>query len=77
MASSWSGKLYVLRGGDGKYHIGITLPTGLIDSSSLSVYDAAGPYPPTGFPGSIAVDDLAAWMTQQQQAGFVFTPGTL
>jgi hypothetical protein len=77
MASSWSGRVYAIRGDDGKYHVGITLPTGMIAASRLSVFDGTGPYPPTGFPGTIAVDDLDAWSAEQRKAGITLTPGTM
>lgn len=74
IASSWSGKLVVTRGDDGKHDFGITLPSGIIDASRVSVYDGTGP---TGFPGTVAVDDISAWMEQRKQAGFSFTHSRL
>lgn len=76
MATSWSGKLIVIPRDDGKFEVGITLPTGEVDASKVRVYDGSGPYPPTGFPGIVTVDDIDAWMVKQQQAGFSFTPGS-
>ncbi len=76
MASSWSGKVYVVMGNDGKYHIGITLPPGALASGQVQIFDATGPRPPTGFPEMLTVDDPDAWLAQHRQAGFCFKPTT-
>lgn len=75
VAVSWTGQLFVFSRDDGKYEVGITLPSGVVDASRLQVFNGNGPYPPTGFPGTVTVDDLGGWMAQQQKAGFSFTPG--
>jgi hypothetical protein len=77
MASSWSGKLVVIAGVDGKHHVGITLPTRSIPGNRFQVYDATGPYPPTGFPDTVAIDDLTSWLDQKRREGFTFTLSTI
>jgi hypothetical protein len=76
VATSWSGQLFVIPRSDGKFDVYTMLPTGVVDASSVRVYDSTGPYPPTGFPGTLTVDDIDAWMAKQQQTGFSFTPGS-
>ena len=76
MATNWSGKLFVVNLGNGKYSVGFTIPTGLLRGSQVSVYDGTGPFPPTGFPQGKEVDDPGAWMASLKQQGFNFTPST-
>lgn len=72
---AWNGKIFVIRDPNGKYRVGITMqPEGLVDMARISAYDGFGPYPPTGFPGMITVDDIDKWMEERKQAGFSFTP---
>jgi hypothetical protein len=74
MATSWSGKLFVLFGTDGNYRVGITAPVGVTDASKVAVYEGTGPFPPTGFPEPIVVPDLQAWLIDQHKRGFRFSP---
>ena len=71
MASTWSGSIYVIPTDDGKYLVSVILPSGVICESSILMFAATGPFPPTGFPGSI-VDDIELWCVQLQQKGFLF-----
>ncbi len=77
MATNWSGKLYAVKRADGKYDVGITLPTGSTPSSSVLVYDGCGPIPPTGFPQGTVVDDLNAYLEQLHQQGYKFTRSSI
>jgi len=77
MATSWPGKLVVIRGDDGKHYVGTTLPSGGIDADRVTVYDGTGPHQPVGFPGAVAVDDIEGWLEEHQRAGFAFKPGKL
>lgn len=58
MATSWSGKLFVMALGNGKHLVGITMPTGVVAGSAVTEYDGQGPFLPTGFPQGKEVDDL-------------------
>jgi hypothetical protein len=71
-SSAWRGKLFIVRKGDGKNLVSITLPQGTWNESQVAVYDGTGPHPPTGFPKPKLVDDLDAWFTQMAKKGFVF-----
>jgi hypothetical protein len=77
VATSWSGKLFVIPRDGSKFNVGITLPTGITEASKVRVYDGEGPYPPTGFPSTVTVGDIDAWMAKHKQADFSFTPGRL
>lgn len=70
-------KLFVIKRDDARYDVGITLPTGILDASKVWVYDGLGPYPPTGFPGSVIVDDIDDWLAKHRQAGFCISPSSL
>lgn len=77
MAAHWSGKVYVLKQADGKFQIGVTLPPGVLDATSVTVYDGQGPGILLGFPATQVVGDVDKWIAEKAAAGFTFFPTTL
>lgn len=77
MTTNWTGKFFAVKRADGKYDVGITMPTGVIEGSQIAVFDGSGPFPPTGFPQRKVVDDLNEWLAQLQTQGYTLKPSSM
>lgn len=77
MSAPWSGKLFVIRGGD-RYRICDIVPEGEhVAGQNLCSYGCTGPYELIGFQEIIEVEKIENWMAEKQEAGFRFTPDLL
>ncbi len=78
MPSYWSSKIIVFMDEQGQDYVSTTLPMGgVIPATQIRVYQARGPYMPTGYPKPELVGDAAAWMAALTKRGYTFELSTL
>jgi hypothetical protein len=74
MATTWTGKLYLVEKVDGRYSAHLVLPAGGHAGGTVKVFDVAGPKAPTDSRGRSFSDAATfhAWIKSLKETGFKF-----